>query len=59
MRPENILETCDRNGIIHSGNGAIYKSFKSAVMSIGEGFRVGGIPAESLSSIEAPKKNEL
>ena len=41
MRPEIDLETCDRNGIIHSGYGAIYKTFKGVVKSIGKRFRVG------------------
>jgi len=44
MGPENILETCDRNGITHSGYGAIYKNFRSAVKRVGKGIRVGCLP---------------
>ena len=44
VRPEYILEKCDRNGITHSGYGAIYKSLKGAVKSLGKGFGVGCLP---------------
>ena len=44
VRLENILETCDRNGITHFGYDAIYKSFKGVVKSVGKGFRVGCLP---------------
>ena len=44
MGPEHILETCDRNGISHSGYDAIYKSFEGVVKGVGKGFRVGCLP---------------
>lgn len=40
----DILETCDRNGITHSGYGAIYKRFKGAARVAGRGIRVGCLP---------------
>jgi hypothetical protein len=39
-----ILETCDRNGITHRGYGAIYKQFKGAAKSSGRGLRIGCLP---------------
>lgn len=42
--PNDILETCDRNGITHAGYGAIYKKFKGAIKSVGKGLRIGCLP---------------
>ena len=42
--PNDILETCDRNGITHAGYGAIYKKFKGAIQSVGKGLRIGCLP---------------
>ena len=38
------METCDRNGIIVEGYGAIYKQFKHGVKAAGRGLRIGCLP---------------
>lgn len=44
MRPEHILETCDRNAITHNGYSALYKRFNGAVKTAGQGLRVSALP---------------
>ena len=44
MRPEHILETCDRNAITHNGYSALYKRFNGAVKTTGQGLRVSALP---------------
>jgi hypothetical protein len=44
VRPCDVLETCDRNGITHNGYEAIYKRFKGAARVAGRGLRIGCLP---------------
>ena len=44
IHPADILETCDRNMISHSGYDAIYKRFKGAAKLVGRGIRIGCLP---------------
>ena len=46
-----ILETCDRNGITNAGYSAIYKKFKGGVKSVGKGLRVGCLPKPHAVSV--------
>ena len=46
-----ILETCDRNGITNAGYGAIYKEFKGGVKSVGKGLWVGCLPKPHAVSV--------
>lgn len=44
IQPIDILETCDRNMISHSGYDAIYKRFKGGAKLAGLGMRIGCLP---------------
>ena len=37
VQAHRIVETCDRNGIIHKGWAAVHKQYKSAVKLAGSG----------------------
>lgn len=55
--PAKILESCDRNGIIHQGYDAIYKDFKGAVRATGRGVRLGCLPNPHILSLLRRKMN--
>ena len=44
IQPTDILQTCDRNMISHSGYDAFYKQFKGAAKLVGRGIRIGCLP---------------
>lgn len=44
VRPCDVLETCDRNGITHNGYEAIYKRFKGVARVAGRGLRIACLP---------------